>query len=91
MVQYSANTPIPPNNTSGINNHFGGALTLPRFSRQRHPSATKTIIMTQTGKLRKWGAIENRKQKQTAKTLDRLASSCEIDRIGKFWLVVFKG
>jgi hypothetical protein len=47
--------------------------------------------MTQTGKLRKWGAIENRKQKQTAKTLDRLASSCEIDRIGKFWLVVFKG
>jgi hypothetical protein len=42
------------------------------------------MALTQPGKFTKWGAIENRKQKQTANTQARLVASCCIECIGRF-------
>ena len=58
------------------------------FCRQRQPSETNTNAITQAGRVRKWGAMENRKQKQTANTLERLDISWEIDWYGRFRLVI---
>ena len=51
---------------------------------------TKANRLTHNGRLRKWGAIENRKQKQTAKILEGAGVSREIDFIGRVWLDAFK-
>jgi hypothetical protein len=47
--------------------------------------------LTHNGRLKKWGAIANRKQKHTANTLLRSGISREIERNGRLASVVIEG